>query len=137
MNSPTKSSNRILDSVLEFIAHAPSSEFQAFLRDTGQDANELSETSKAGIAAALKAHGERKRVAAKAQHADSVAALVNSGVTLPSTLAEKLELFANLLQTKSATGMFPSLQHRNLTDVPEEELDRLLIRLIQLSQTTK
>jgi hypothetical protein len=131
MNSRT--AERLLDSVLDFIEHAPNDEFLAFLADTGRDREALSQVAGSAIASALKRHGEQKRLAAKAQFLESKAAYERRRTELPKTIAEKMALLARLLADSAASGMRPSLAHRDLSSVPEEELDSILVQLIELT----
>lgn len=132
MNSTT--ADRLLGSMLDFIERAPKDEFLAFLAGTGRDCRALSEAASAGIASALKKHGEQKRLAAKAQFVESKAAYERRRAELPNTIAEKMALFVRLLADSAAAGMRTSLAHRDLSSVPEEELDSLLIQLIELTK---
>ncbi len=125
--------DRLLDSVLDFIEHAPNDEFLAFLADTGRDRHTLCDVTSASITSALKKHGEQKRLAAKAQFAESKAAYERRRAELPKTTVEKMALFVRLLTNSAAAGMRTSLAHRDLSSVPEEELDSLLIQLIELT----
>lgn len=131
MNSTT--ADRLLDSMLDFVEHAPNDEFLAFLADTGRDLKALSQVAENAIASALKRHGEQKRVAAKAQFLESRAAYERRQAELPKTIAEKMALFARLLSDSAAEGMRPSLAHRELSNMPEDELDSILIQLIELT----
>lgn len=131
MNSTT--ADRLLDSMLDFIEHAPNDEFLAFVADIGRDRDALSQVAGRAIASAMKKHGEQKRLAAKAQFLESKAAYERRRSELPKTIAEKMELFARLLTDSAAAGMRPSLAHRDLASLPEEELNRLLIQLIELT----
>jgi hypothetical protein len=137
MSLTVKKRDRLLDSTLEFIAYAPEQEFEEYLRDTRQDARTLADTAKAGIAAAQKAVGARKRATAKERHKQSVAKYGGRPVTLPATMKEKLAMLASLIEASGNGDARLSLQHRDLKTVPEEELDRLLTRLIQLTQSKK
>lgn len=125
--------DRLLDSMLDFIEHAPNEEFLAFLVDTGRDREALSRIAGGAIVSALKKRGERKRLAAKAQFAEAKAAYERRRAELPKTIAEKMELFARLLMDSAASGVRASLAYRNLTSLPEEELNSLLIQLIELT----
>lgn len=133
MTMNTTTADRLLDSVLDFIANAPDEEFLAYLADTGRDTHALSAIGRAGIASALKKHGVQKRLAAKAQHLESKAAYERARAALPRTLSEKMALLARLLQDSTAAGLRTSLAHRDLTSVPEPELDSILLQLIQLT----
>ena len=131
MNSTT--ADRLLDSMLDFIEHAPNDEFLAFLAETGRDRTALSQVAGSAIGSALKKHGEQKRLATKAQFVESKAAYERRRAELPETIAEKTKLLARLLMDSAAAGMRPTLAHRDLASVPEEELDSILIQLIQLT----
>src|SRR6266404_6108579 len=111
MTMSTTTADRLLDSVLDFIANAPDEEFLAYLSDTGRDTHALSEIGRGGIASALKKHGVQKRLAAKAQHLESKAAYERAHAALPRTLSEKMALLARLLQDSAAAGMRTSLAH--------------------------
>jgi ABC-type branched-subunit amino acid transport system ATPase component len=136
MNSTT-TADRLLDSMLDFLEHAPDAEFLAFLADTGRDREALSQVVGSAISSALKTHGKHKRVAAKAQFAESIASYERRRAELPKTVAEKMGLFARLLMDNAAAGMRTSLAHRDLSSVPEEELDSLLIQLIELTTSKR
>jgi hypothetical protein len=131
MNGTT--ADRLLDSMLDFIEHAPNDEFLAFLADTGRDRAALSQIAGNAIAFSLKKLGEAKRLAAKAQLADSKAAYERRRAELPKTIAEKAALLARLLMDSAAAGMRPTLAHRDLSSMPEDELDSLLLQLIELT----
>src|SRR5262245_63540840 len=85
----TSAEELLLDSLLEFIAHAPKDEFEAFLKETGQDRKELASNSKRAVAAALKVHGARKRAAAKSQHYEALDAYSRGIASLPKTRSEE------------------------------------------------
>ena len=131
MNSTT--ADRLLDSMLDFIEHTPNDEFLAFLAETGRDRTALSQVAGSAITSALKKHGEQKRLAAKAQFVESKADYERRRAELPETIAEKTKLLVRLLMDSAAAGMRPSLAHRDLSSVPEEELDSILIQLIELT----
>lgn len=122
----------LLDSLLEFIAHAPKDELEAFLKETGQDRNELASNSKRAVAGALKTHGARKLAAAKSQHREALDAYSRGIASLPKTIEEKLALLTKLLTEEGAAGVRLSLAHRDLKSVPEEELDTILAQLLSL-----
>jgi hypothetical protein len=131
MNSTT--ADRLLDCMLDFIEYAPNDEFLAFLTDVGRDRVALSQVTGNAIASSLKKLGEAKRLAAKAQFAESKASYERQRTQLPKTIAEKSALLARLLMESAAAGMLPTLAHRDLLSMPEQELDSLLTQLIELT----
>ena len=131
MNSTT--ADRLLDSMLDFIEHAPNDEFLAFLTDTGRDRAALSQVAGNAITSSLKRLGKAKRLAAEAQFAESKAAYERRRAELPKTIVEKTALLARLLMDSAAAGMRPTLAHRDLSSMPEDELDSLLLQLIELT----
>lgn len=130
----TTTTEALLGSVLDFIEHSPPDEFLAFLSDSGRDLRALSEAASIGIALSIKTFGAQKRAAAKSQHADAVAGYAQRRAALPSTLSEKMALLARLISDSAASGLRTSLAHRDLSSVPEDELDSLLLQLIDLTK---
>lgn len=123
----------LLSSILDFIEHCPREEFLVFLSDSGRDLLALSEAANAGITLSMKKFGAQKRASAKAAYAAAAAGYAERRANLPTTVAEKMALFARLISAAAEAGLRPSLAHRDLSNVSEEELDSLLLQLIALT----
>ena len=122
-----------LDILLSVVFHAVGFGRGDLVGGGDTDRQALSLVAGSAIRSALKRHGEQKRLAARATFAESKAAYERRRAELPKTIAEKMKLLTLLLGDGTAAGMRTSLAHRNLSSVPEDELDSLLIQLIELT----
>lgn len=130
----TTTADYLLNSALDFIEHAPNAQFVTLMTETGRDVRALADIASVGIALALKRYGVVRRAALREQHAASKAAYSVRSAALAQTISEKLALIAQLLTDAAAAGMRTSLAHRNLSEMPEEELDRILVQLTELAR---
>ena len=118
--------------LLETIATAPDEELAKLLEESGNDIAELDRGSKAAFAAALKAHGQNKRQALNRQAAQVRATRSRRIDDLPRSKEELLTLLRQLQARGVVEGRPVSLHHRELTNMPDDELRTFIADLIDL-----
>lgn len=127
------------DNALDFISNAPDGEFMKFLEESGDDVAELDRKGQAAFGVAIKKHGDAKRGALRQQAAQRKAALAQRSVEVPTDRLDLLALAKQLQARGAAIGRAVSLQHRELKDLPDEELRGFVAELValQTSDPTK
>lgn len=122
----------LTDHLLETIATAPDEELAKLLQESGADIAELDRASKAAFASALKTHGQNKRHALNDQAAHVRAARSRRMDDLPKGRDELLTMLRHLRARGAVIGQSVSLHHRELTDMPDDELRTAIADLIDL-----
>lgn len=132
----TKSASQtlLLDEALKFLMEAPEAELDQFLAETGEDVSDLNARSKGAFDAAFKRYGEHKRAAVKRGVAPVVQRLQSIATSLPTGRDELLNMAHELALRILNAGRPLSMQHRELTNLTDEDLRQAVAEMLALAE---
>lgn len=129
----------LLDQALEFIAEAPEEQLLQFLKETGENPQELSEMTAEAVASAIKAFGQKQLAAARKEQERKLADIEVLRRRIKTYGGNARAAFPNMVSEAENAGYKVSLQYRqrNLDDVNDEELQGMMLELLALLESQK
>lgn len=135
----TPPSDALLDQALEFIAEAPEEQLLQFLKETGENPQELSKMTAEAVASAIKAFGQKQLAAARKEQERKLADIEALRRRIKTYGGNARAAFPHMVSEAENAGYKVSLQYRqrNLDDVNDEELQAMMLELLALLESQK
>jgi hypothetical protein len=135
--SHTEKFERILDYLGDHIRSAPGDELIETAREESRDPGARNTRLKSFLLTLFKAHQQKKLIDAREGYKRELTSLSEENIKLPKTLEERRTLFIAAIANARQLQPAFTLQHRDLSEFSDEDIQANLKKLAQLGLLPK
>lgn len=119
----------LMDTLAESLVGASDAEVLEEARNTGEDVEGTAESLRARLLGAIVEYRQRHLKAARAEYEGVLAAIERPGLRLPDTAEKRRALLDAVLASNPAVGSLLTAQYRDLTSLPDADVEGCLRHL--------
>jgi hypothetical protein len=121
----------IMDAIAESVLEIPDEELEA---EIGEEAGQVEETRNL-LLNAVKAYRQRNLLEAERRYNERAALMQRKKYDIPESVHEQRDLLFSLLASNPTARSLLTAQHRDFSDLPDDEIANYLKHLIELGVT--
>ena len=126
---------RIVEAITQSLLEVPDTELAQQFRDDGRDPDQAAEALRARLLSRIRQHQQGKLRQAKEEYKRKAETVVSRRKCLSGTPAEWRARLVSIIKRHSGLGDLVTVRFRDLSELPDEEVASLLMRLEELGLT--
>lgn len=124
--------DRVIDGIVESLFAASDSEIEEEARQAGENISESAEETRQLLLDAVRKHRRLTLSKARSEYNEQVKALEERSYDLPPTPEDRMDLLLLAIQSQPSLGNALTVQHRELKDLSDEDVESYLRQLKEL-----